>query len=109
MNDKTREELANSTKRKADAIIKVKGFTAYGVSAATTSICEAIIYDQRQIYPVSHWQKDLQCCLSLPAIIGRAGIVSTVKLALDENENKLIAESVKDIRAITLKCMPENP
>lgn len=88
---------------KAYDIIKLKGFTSYGISAATTSICEAIIYDQRQILAVSHWQEDLGCCLSLPAVIGRSGIVSTIYLPLDESEQILIARSAKSLGAVIAK------
>jgi L-lactate dehydrogenase len=108
LNDEDRTKIATSTKRKAYEIIKQKGFTAYGISAATTSICEAIIFDQRQIFPLSHWQEDLQCCLSLPAILGRSGIISTLRLPLDENESKLIAESAKNLRAIISECVPSS-
>ena len=103
LSDEDREAIAQSTKTKAYDIIKLKGFTSYGISAATTSICEAIIYDQRQILPLSHWQEDLECCLSLPAVLGRSGIISTIQLPLDENETKLIGKSAESLRAIISK------
>ena len=68
-----RQTMATTTKSKAMDIIASKGFTAYGISAAATSICEAIVYNQHQVFPLSHWQEDLQCCLSLPAVWGRSG------------------------------------
>jgi L-lactate dehydrogenase len=103
LTDEDRASIATSTKTKAYDIIKLKGFTSYGISAATTSICEAIIYDQRQILALSHWQEDLQCCLSLPAVIGRSGIASTIHLPLDESEKKLIAKSAENLRAVIAK------
>jgi L-lactate dehydrogenase len=106
LNDEDRAIFATATKRKAYEIIKSKGFTSYGISAAMTSICEAIIFDQRQIFPLSHWQEDLQCCLSLPAILGKSGIVSTIHLPLDENESKLLTESAKTLRAVISKYVP---
>jgi L-lactate dehydrogenase len=92
--------FAEATKRKAYEIIKAKGFTSYGIGAATSSICEAIIFDHRETFPLSHWQDDLQCCLSLPAILGRSGIVSTISLPLEEQERNLIEESAKCIKDI---------
>ena len=92
--------IADATKRKAGEIIKAKGFTSYGIGAATSSICEAIIFDHRQTFPLSHWQDDLQCCLSLPAILGRSGIVSTISLPLEEDEINQIAESAKCLKAV---------
>lgn len=109
LGDSEKREIAEATKRKAYEIIKAKGFTSYGIGAATSSICEAIIFDQRHIFPLSHWLEDLQCCLSLPAIIGRSGIVETVSLPLNEQESKLIAESAKGMRHIIEKYAAKYP
>ncbi len=103
LSDDEKSEIAAATKRKAYEIIKAKGFTSYGIGAATSSICEAIIFDQRHVFPLSHWLEDLQCCLSLPAIIGRSGIAETVSLPLDEQERKMVAESAKGMRDIIEK------
>lgn len=100
LSDSDREAIAASTKTKAYDIIRLKGFTSYGISAATTSMCETIIYDQHQILALSHWQEDLQCCLSLPAVLGRAGIISTIKLPMDNTERRLILNSAESIKAV---------
>lgn len=85
---------------KADAIIKVKGFTSYGVAAITASICEAIIFDQHKILPISHWQEEFNCCLSLPTILGRKGIVGTFPLNLDASEQAFLSESAKTLQQV---------
>ncbi|KAJ9125705.1 hypothetical protein QFC24_002489 [Naganishia onofrii] len=46
-----RFEIAELTRNKAGAIIAAKGFTSFGVAAATTTLCESIIFDQRQVLP----------------------------------------------------------
>jgi L-lactate dehydrogenase len=93
------DEIATTTRRKADSIIKVKGFTSYGVAAVTARMCEAIIFDHRKILPLSHWQEDLGCCLSLPAVLGRKGI-SPFPVDLDETERSFLLESAKALRGI---------
>ena len=100
-----RQTIATIVKSKAMDIIASKGFTAYGISAAATSICEAIVYDQHQIFPLSHWQEDLQCCLSLPAVWGRSGLVKTVKIQLNEEERRLVTESAKQLRSVIEHCL----
>lgn len=99
-----RNSIAHTTRSKAQDIIAVKGFTAYGISAAATSICEAIIYDQRQIFPVSHWQEDMQCCLSLPAIVGRAGVLEQVKVPLNDEEKQQLSDSAAELRQSIKHC-----
>lgn len=106
MNDEEHAVIATLTKRKAYEIIKAKGFTSYGIGAVTSSICEAIIFDHRLIFPLSHWQEDLQCCLSLPAILSRSGIVSTISLSLNEKESNLLMKSAKHLKEIIMKHVP---
>jgi L-lactate dehydrogenase len=95
-----REEIATTTRQKAENIIKVKGFTSYGVAAVTARICEAIIFDHRSVMPLSHWQEDFDCCLSLPAVLGRDGIISTFPLHLDEKEQSFLADSAKSLKKV---------
>jgi L-lactate dehydrogenase len=90
--------------KKAYEIIEVKGFTSYGIAAVISSICESVIFDERQVHPLSHWQDDLQCCLSLPAVLGRAGILSTVPMTLSDEERVLMEESAKKMRQVIDEC-----
>ncbi|RFU32949.1 hypothetical protein B7463_g3360, partial [Scytalidium lignicola] len=95
-----RDDIATMTRMKADAIIKVKGFTSYGVAAVTARICEAIIFDHRKILPLSHWQEEFNCCLSLPVIIGRKGIMSCFPLNLDKSELSFLSSSAKTLQEV---------
>ncbi|CZR55972.1 related to lactate dehydrogenase [Phialocephala subalpina] len=95
-----KDEIATLTRKKAEAIIKVKGFTSYGVAAVTARICEAIIFDHRQVLPLSHWQEELDCCLSLPAVLGRDGIISSFPLHLNEAEQAFLEGSAKSLRKV---------
>lgn len=95
-----REEIATTTRKKAEAIIKVKGFTSYGVAAATSRICEAIIFDHNQVLPLSHWQEEWDCCLSLPAVLGRDGIISSFPLDLNDAEQKFLSASAKGLKKV---------
>jgi len=98
-----RDKVATLTKRKAYEIIKAKGFTSYGIAAATSTICESIIFDQRRVFPLSHWQEKFGCCLSLPAVLGRSGVVSTLPLPLNEDEEASLAQSGASIKEIISK------
>lgn len=96
--DINKQEIAEETKNKATNIINNKGVTNYGIGAVAASICKSILFDQRNVRPVSHWQEDLGTCLSLPAVLGRKGIVSTVPCPLDETEKGYLEKSAKTLR-----------
>ncbi|MCP3731188.1 L-lactate dehydrogenase [Sphingomonas sp. MG17] len=59
-------------------IITGKGYTSFGIATAIVRICEAIVRDERAVLPVSTWiDRRLgaaDICLSLPCVIGSAGI-----------------------------------
>jgi L-lactate dehydrogenase len=91
-------ELASSTKAKAYSIIAAKGATSYGIASIVVSICETVLFDQRQIRPVSHWIESLGCCLSLPAVLGRKGVLRTIDLPLNKEASEKLEQSAAEIR-----------
>ncbi len=101
------DEIATITRMKAENIIKVKGFTSYGVAAVTARICEAIIFDHRQVLPLSHWQKEWDCCLSLPAVLGRGGIVSSFPVHLNEKEHSFLSASAESLKKVIAEYAEE--
>lgn len=98
LTEEERIAIEVETRQKAENIIKVKGFTSYGVAAATSRICESIIFDQRQILTISHWQEDFNCCLSIPTVVGRAGVVRPLPLQINEHEMGLLKKSAESLK-----------
>lgn len=71
--------IAKETKQMAAKIMKAKGATNYGIGGVAASISKSILFDQRNIRPVSHWQEDHRVCLSMPAVTEREGVVRTIQ------------------------------
>jgi L-lactate dehydrogenase len=92
--------IAEETKNKATSIIENKGATNYGIGGVAASICKSILNDERNIRPVSHWQDDLDVCLSLPAVLGRKGVVRTVGIKLSEEERGKLEKSGKALKEV---------
>lgn len=92
--------MAEDTKNKATAIMESKGATAYGIGGVAASICKSILFDQKNIRPISHYREDLQCCLSFPVVLGRKGVVRTVPMPLSEEEDKALKKSGESLREI---------
>lgn len=93
-----KKAIAEETKNKATNIIQSKGATNYGIGGVAASICKSILFDQRNIRPVSHYQNDLDVCLSVPAVLGRKGIVRNVPMPLSGEEKELLEKSAKALR-----------
>ncbi|KAJ3454200.1 hypothetical protein MRS44_018094 [Fusarium solani] len=95
-----RDELADECKSRSQSIIRAKGATPFGLGSIISSICSSVLLDKGDVRPVSHYQQELGCCLSLPAVIGRKGVVSTMQRPLDSEEESRIARSAKDLKGI---------
>ncbi|KAF4565378.1 hypothetical protein EYR40_002629 [Pleurotus pulmonarius] len=93
-----RKAIAQETREKAGKIIQAKGATAYGIGALTGSICKSILFDQRNVRPISHWIEEMGCCLSLPVVLGRKGVLRTLRMPLNEEEQASLAESASALR-----------
>ena len=95
-----KESIAEDTKNKATSIIENKGATNYGIGGVTASLCKSILFDQRNVRPVSHWQEDLGVCLSIPAVIGRKGLVRTIEMGLNDEEKGKLKKSADTLKEI---------
>ena len=93
-------EIATHTRTAAGSIIAAKGCTSYGIGGVAASICKYILFDSRTVRPLSFYQPELDCCLSMPAVIGRKGIVRAMPIKLDEEEINQLKECAKGLRAV---------
>ena len=92
--------IAEETRTKAAEIINAKGTTAFGIGGVAASLCKSMLFDQRNIRPISHWQEDLGVCLSMPAVIGREGVVRSIPISIDEGERKKLEDSAANLRDV---------
>lgn len=95
-----REAIAAETRQKASALIENKGSTEFGIGSVTTSICKSILFDQRNVRPVSVYDEDLKVYLSRPVILGRKGIEEVLELPLDDGEQKSLEASAESLRSV---------
>lgn len=88
-------------------IIEKKGSTYYAIGLAVRQIVRAILRDESTILPVStlmqgeYGARDV--CLSLPCVVGAAGVSRVLELPLAETERQAFAESAAAMRAILVE------
>lgn len=93
-----RSELAAQCRHEVQRAVDAKGVMAYGIGSVVSSICSSILFDKLEVYPLSHFQPELGCFLSLPAVLGRKGIVKTIPLKLNDEEQAKLAECAAVLR-----------
>lgn len=92
--------IGEDTKNKATSIIENKGATNYGIGAVAASLCKSILSDEKVVRAVSSWQEDLGVCLSLPAVLGRRGVVRLVEVELNGEEVEQLKSSAETLKEI---------
>lgn len=104
-------KAAEDARQAGHEVFKRKGYTNYAVASACMMLIEAIADDALSVMPVSTLidgylgVKDV--CLSVPSIIGRAGVVRTLPIDLDAEEAELFRQSAGVLkRAMTTTLNP---
>lgn len=98
-----RSAIAATVREAGYDIIAGKGFTSFGVATAIVRICEAIVRDERAVLPVSSRLTGPPglpgVCMSMPCIVGAAGIERLLVPAMSEGEAAGLAASAAKLRA----------
>lgn len=100
MPDLDKKAIADQTKGKAGALIENKGNTEFGIGAVATSLTQSILSDLNVIRSVSHWQEEFGVPISLPAVIGRKGIMRTIPISLSSEEKQKLKESADSLKKV---------
>lgn len=100
--DRVRQEIDRKVRSAADTIIGGKGATYYGIGSALARITDAILHDQRSVLTVCTPAADVlgvrDVTVSLPRLVGGAGVLETFPLPLSEAEQAQLRRSAGIIR-----------
>jgi L-lactate dehydrogenase len=90
-------ELAAMIRQRGMSIHQRKGFTSYGVAVAVARIVRSIIRDEKRIFMISVLAAEQYgigpVALSLPCVVGRAGVARQVLLTMSEQERRMLEGS----------------
>jgi malate dehydrogenase len=97
--------ILERTKVGGGELVKLMGTSAwYAPGSAAAQMVEAIVRDQRRIFPVcvklegEYGIKD--CYLGVPVVLGKNGIERIIELDLNKDEKALMAASHKAVREV---------
>ena len=98
-------EIIERTKFGGGEIVKLLGTSAwYAPGASAAQMVEAIVRDQRRIFPVCTWLQGeyglSDIYLGVPVILGKNGIEKIIELDLNDHEKALLSESVDAVKSV---------
>ena len=95
-------ELFTRTKGSGAEVIKKKGGAGFAVGLAIQEVIETIALDRRRILPVSSVQNGCygirDVALSVPTVVGRAGVIATHEIELWPKEVQALRKSGQVLR-----------
>jgi malate dehydrogenase len=101
----TIEAIVERTRKGGGEIVKLLGTSAwYAPGAAAAQMVEAIVNDQKRIFPVStilngeYGLKDV--CLGVPVVLGRGGIEKIIEIDLNDDEMALLNTSAGHVKEV---------
>jgi malate dehydrogenase len=99
------DAIIERTKKGGGEIVNLLGTSAwYAPGAAAAQMVEAIVRDQKRIFPVcallngEYGMKDIY--LGVPVVLGKNGIERIIELQLNADEKKLLDDSAKAVKEV---------
>lgn len=97
--------IVDRTKSGGGEIVKLLGTSAwYAPGAAAAQMVEAIVKDQRRVFPVCAYLNGEygmeNIYLGVPVILGKNGIERIIELDLNEDEKALLRESAQAVKGV---------
>jgi malate dehydrogenase len=97
--------IIDRTKKGGGEIVNLLGTSAwYAPGAAAAQMVEAIVRDQKRVFPVCAWLQGeyglKNIYMGVPVKLGKNGIEQIIELKLNEQEMKLVNESAKAVKEV---------
>ena len=108
ISDDKLEAIVTRTKKGGGEIVNLLGTSAwYAPGAAAAQMVEAIVKDQRRVFPACVWMQGeygiSDMYLGVPVILGKNGIEKVIELDLNDEGKQLLSQSesaVREVKAI---------
>lgn len=104
LDELARAEIHHTVVASADEIIAGKGATSWAIGLAVSRVLEAVLNDEHRVLPVTsrldgvHGLTDV--CLSMPVVLGRAGVRSVLATPVSRQERDQLTASAATLRAV---------
>jgi L-lactate dehydrogenase len=91
-------EIEEEVREANITIIEGIGASQYGIGIVAARLVEAVLRDEGSVFPVGSYQSDFGVTLSLPSVVGRAGVVRTLAPRMSQAEREGLERSAQVLR-----------
>jgi L-lactate dehydrogenase len=97
--DKVRDAVERDVRFANITIIEGNNASQYGIGIVCARVTEAVLRDERSIFPVASYQQAYGVTLALPSVVGRAGIVRVLEPPMSADERAQLQRSAERLQA----------
>jgi L-lactate dehydrogenase len=101
-----RLQLEGDVRHANITIIEGNDASQYGIGMVSARIAEAIVKDEHAVMPVGFYQQKFGVTLSLPAIVGRPGVLAILEPAMADDERSALQRSAEKLKQALASTQP---
>jgi L-lactate dehydrogenase len=101
--DDFRRALEHDVRYANISIIEGIGASQYGVGIVGAHVAEVVVWDEQAVCPVSSHNEHYGVALSLPSVVGRAGVSEVLQPEMSDDETHALEHSAEVLRNAVAK------
>ena len=96
--DELRADIENDIRYANITIIEGNEASQFGIGIVSARIAEMVVRDERAVVPIGGFNKAFGVTLSLPSVLGRAGVAEVLMPELSAEERAALEKSAETLR-----------
>ncbi|MDB5447446.1 MAG: lactate dehydrogenase [Phenylobacterium sp.] len=96
--EQLRREIEGAVRYANITIIEGIGASQYGIGMASARIAQMVLRDERAVVPIGSYNPAYGVTLSLPAVVGRSGVMRILEAAGSADEMRALQASAETLR-----------
>jgi L-lactate dehydrogenase len=101
--DEFRQQVERDVRYANITIIEGSGASQYGVGMVAGRVAEAVLRDERAVFPVGVHNRRYGVALSLPSVVGNAGVYEVLWPKMSNDETRALEGSAETLKSVVRK------
>jgi L-lactate dehydrogenase len=90
------------------AVIEGTGASQYGIGMVCARIAEIVLRDERTVIPVGSFNPAFGVTLSMPSVVGHAGVERILEPSMSDEEKQALQRSAETLRAAVKRTLAKS-
>jgi L-lactate dehydrogenase len=103
--DEFRQAVEHDVRYANITIIEGIGASQYGIGIVASRVAEAVLRDERAVFPVGSYNPRFGVTLSLPSVVGSAGVSEVLWPDMAEDETRALEQSADTLKGAVSKVI----